>query len=640
MGILSLEEKKTKVKKLKEKVSNLKKSVDYNNAMQLSLKLVLNGSYGALTTQYFILFNNHVAGSITAEGRELTKTMSNVNEDYWYNHWHLDYTLHERMKINEVDSISPTESTSVYGDSITGDSIIQTDIGYMTIESIYNESCTYNGSRTTDGKEVVATTLSSLNWTEGDGFKMSDVKNVIRHKVSKKKWCLTSSCSESIVVTNDHSMVVFRDGVKLIVKPSEIKETDKVLIYSDEINNLSNIESVECIGDFENEYVYDLEMSDKSHTFIANNILIHNTDSIFVGFKPALDSCKWKDQIFNEEFLSSYDKTFIIIKGEDVKLPSFENSYFKGSKSIDIKDDEYDYSYIEELIKRGVTIFIDGAFTDIANMNKFLKDYDKFYYNWDNEMEFIHGIDKFKISDFFITELDKHANSYGVENVQNFELEKISESIINIAKKKYIQHILWEEGIEFDRLTYYQPKGVELVRSSTPLFARDKIPKVIEYLFSKPDTFNIKELLSIIKGLRKEFELGDIDAISMQSSCNKYKEKVIDDKDKLTFVSGAHFGVKAAAHHNFLLYNEESLHTKYEYLKSGDKIKYYYCNNELNPIFAFKRGEFPIEIAPDIDYDTQFQKAILSPINSVIKPLGLPLINKRLSVVMDIFGSI
>ena len=32
-------------------------------------------------------------------------------------------------------------------------------------------------------------------------------------------------------------------------------------------------------------------------------------------------------------------------------------------------------------------------------------------------------------------------------------------------------------------------------------------------------------------------------------------------------------------------------------------------------------------------------KSILSPINSIIEPLGMPEITKRLSVVMDIFAS-
>jgi len=45
-----------------------------------------------------------------------------------------------------------------------------------------------------------------------------------------------------------------------------------------------------------------------------------------------------------------------------------------------------------------------------------------------------------------------------------------------------------------------------------------------------------------------------------------------------------------------------------------------------------------VEIAPQIDYDKQFAKSILSPINSIIEPLGMPEITERLSVVMNIFS--
>lgn len=40
---------------------------------------------------------------------------------------------------------------------------------------------------------------------------------------------------------------------------------------------IEEIESVECLGNFENEDVYDIEVMDDSHTFIANDILVHNS---------------------------------------------------------------------------------------------------------------------------------------------------------------------------------------------------------------------------------------------------------------------------------------------------------------------------------------------------------------------------
>ena len=260
-------------------------------------------------------------------------------------------------------------------------------------------------------------------------------------------------------------------------------------------------------------------------------------------------------------------------------------------------------------------------------------------WNWDNELDFIHGIDHFRFGGYFKKCLEEYAESFGVKNREDFELERVSESIINIAKKKYIQHIVYEDGIPFDRMTYIFPKGVELVRSSTPYFAREKIVEIVKYLFSHPDDFNIKDLLKLVKQLRKEFELADIDDISMQSSCSNYETKVLEDKDRLSFVSGAHFAVKSAAYYNYLLHQNKSLQAKYEFIKSGTKIKYYYVKNKkINDTFSFIRGSYPAEFAPEIDYDDQFLKSILSPINSIIQPLGMPEITKRLSVVLDIFG--
>jgi hypothetical protein len=162
---------------------------------------------------------------------------------------------------------------------------------------------------------------------------------------------------------------------------------------------------------------------------------------------------------------------------------------------------------------------------------------------------------------------------------------------------------------------------------------------VLLNLFLHPDSFNIKDLLKLVKSLRKEFELADIDSISMQSSCSNYDNKILDDKNlPLKYVTGAHFAVKAAAYNN-IFYTITSNIKKYEFVKSGTKIKYYVCKDKsINEMFAYMRGSYPIEYAPEIDYDAQFNKAILSPINSIIEPLGMPKITERLSVIMDIFS--
>ena len=360
-----------------------------------------------------------------------------------------------------------------------------------------------------------------------------------------------------------------------------------------------------------------------------------DTDSLFVSFKPAMDHCDWKNLFFNN--LDKLSKKHLIIKGREEIKTDNENclGIFEFSKDLDIS----------VILNDVEIVLVDGKWIKNRDFEKFIVDNDlgdKLKWNWSNELDFIQGLDYYRYAGYFKKCLEEYAAGYGVTNKEDFELERISESVIYLAKKKYIQHIVHEDGMNYDRLTYIYPKGVELVRRSTPLFARDKILNIIKYLFSHPDTFNIRELLKLVKNLRKEFDLcvpDKIDEICMQSSCSNYEEKVLEDKEKLSFVSGAHFAVKAAAYYNHLLYKNKDLQGKYEFLKSGSKIKYYYCKNSpINNIFAYTRGTYPIEIAPEIDLDEQFDKSILSPINSIIEPLGLPEITKRLSVVLDIFG--
>jgi len=119
----------------------------------------------------------------------------------------------------------------IYGDtdSCSFDTKIKTNNGEYTIEELYNKNIK-NGSagETLKGHESVNCNEKILNW-DNDLY-YAPVKRIIRHKVSKPKWKLKTKSGEEIIVTNDHSMIIFRDGVKLEIKPSEILKTDKILV--------------------------------------------------------------------------------------------------------------------------------------------------------------------------------------------------------------------------------------------------------------------------------------------------------------------------------------------------------------------------------------------------------------------------
>ena len=312
-----------------------------------------------------------------------------------------------------------------------------------------------------------------------------------------------------------------------------------------------DIEYCEQIGTFDDEYVYDIEMDDEFHTFIGNDILVHN--SLYVTYTPIM-------------------------------------------KSVGYTGDE---------------------------------------------LKFILHMDSVFVKPLFKDFLDNYANNYGVENLHDFELETINKSGLHLEKKHYINNVVYEEGVFYEDLSHYYPKGIDIVKSSTPLFVRENIWNFINYMFKNPDNLNVKDILKIIKDIKAKFLLADIEDISLTSRCSKYEEKVIDDQSQLLTVKGAHFSVKAAAFHNFLLNKNNQYKTKYDLIRGG-RIKYYYCKHETNDRFAYLRSFYPIEIVEKegvtVDYDLLFEKTFLTIVNKFLKPVGLPKINKRLSVLNGIFS--
>ena len=125
-----------------------------------------------------------------------------------------------------------TKPLVIYGDtdSIFSDSIIRNNISDCTIEELYNRNIINgNAGNTLKGHESVVCEEKVLNYSEEKGLYYAPVKRIIRHKVTKSKWKLKTKSGKEVIVTNDHSMIVFRDGKQTEVKPSEILKTDKIL---------------------------------------------------------------------------------------------------------------------------------------------------------------------------------------------------------------------------------------------------------------------------------------------------------------------------------------------------------------------------------------------------------------------------
>ena len=261
-------------------------------------------------------------------------------------------------------------------------------------------------------------------------------------------------------------------------------------------------------------------------------------------------------------------------------------------------------------------------------------------------IEFILHVDKVIMKKIFNKLLIRYGERFKVQNKQDFELETISKSILFFEKKHYLKDVVWEDTVFYDSMSHFSPTGIKIVRSSTPPFVRGHkqsggIWEFIKYIFDNAENLNIQECLKIVKDLRKEFEMSDIEDISMTTSVTGYEDKVLNDTTGVEVKSGSNFSLKAAALHNYLLNRNSEYKSKYDMIKDG-RVKYYYCKHPQNNVFAYMRGFHPTEIVEKerviLDYETQFDKTVLSICNDFMRALDLPLINKRISVLNSLFG--
>ena len=81
---MTAEEKRQKILELKQKIEETKADYDRAKAMQLALKLVINGTYGAFAHPKFVLSNSHIANAITAQGRDVINFMLKKIENYFF----------------------------------------------------------------------------------------------------------------------------------------------------------------------------------------------------------------------------------------------------------------------------------------------------------------------------------------------------------------------------------------------------------------------------------------------------------------------------------------------------------------------------------------------------------------------------
>ena len=212
-------------------------------------------------------------------------------------------------------------------------------------------------------------------------------------------------------------------------------------------------------------------------------------------------------------------------------------------------------------------------------------------------------------------ELAKKMGAY--RNAMSMKREKITDKSVFVAKKRYIMNTLNSEGVHYET-----PKisvtGLESVRSSTPEVCRDKLKEAFKVIMTQ-DELHVQKF---IDEFRKEFRNLPAEAIAKTSGT--------DDIKKYTDRSGSYKKGCPIHVRGCILYNsylkQKNLDKKYEQVQSGDKIKFLYLKipNPIRENVISFPGALPKEFDLEkyIDYDTQFEKVFLKPIDSILEAIG------------------
>jgi len=233
--------------------------------------------------------------------------------------------------------------------------------------------------------------------------------------------------------------------------------------------------------------------------------------------------------------------------------------------------------------------------------------------------EFLDKICSTKIEQVIEKGYEDLASRMGAyRNAMVMKREKISDKSVFIAKKRYIMNALNSEGVHYEK-----PKisvtGIESVRSSTPEVCRKKMEQVFEVIMNEGETAT-QQFIANFKDEFRKLPPEEVGRNSGTDNIDKYRERSTGSYKK-----GCPMHVRGCILFNNLL-SSKKLNKKYESIRSGDKIKFAYLKmpNPLRENIISFPGVLPKELGLNdyVDYDTQFEKVFLSPIESILEAVG------------------
>lgn len=189
-----------------------------------------------------------------------------------------------------------------------------------------------------------------------------------------------------------------------------------------------------------------------------------------------------------------------------------------------------------------------------------------------------------------------------------FKRESICKIGIFLQKKRYVLHVLDDEGIQCNKFKY---TGVEVVRTTMPVAIKPYAKKIIETMLTTKSMIETNNVIAECYDIFKNQSLSDIAFVMGVKGYEKYAPQC----KEFEVVKRMPIHVKSAYYHNLIL-KKLDIENKYEIINSGDKVRYVYLekpNKYGIDTIGFKYiypTEFESIFKPD--YNTMFNKVLFS----------------------------
>ena len=215
----------------------------------------------------------------------------------------------------------------------------------------------------------------------------------------------------------------------------------------------------------------------------------------------------------------------------------------------------------------------------------------------------------------------------------NFKREAIADAGIFLQKKRYVLHVLDEEGIPCEKFKY---TGVEVVRTTMPAPIKPYVKKIIETMLLTKDLSQTNKLFNETYDIFKKLEVEDIAFVMGIKGYEKYSAMC----DGFKTAKHMPIHVKAAYFYNILL-DRFNTGKKYEKISSGDKVRFFYTKqpNKFGISTIGYKYNFPKEFKDvfEPDHEMMFEKIIFSVIERFYDAVNWKLLSPGSQVQTDLF---